>query len=110
MLPIYLVVSCFLLPLQCRNDKEHLQIKKLSELLKRLRDAGCILSQHGSKHDKWINPKTGAYDYVPRHCKEVAKGTAIKVLKIVQGNSPCQSMSHVWIYLWSSFTKNINVW
>ncbi len=53
--------------------------------MKRLRDAGCILSQHGSKHDKWINPKTGAYDYVPRHCKEVAKGTAIKVLKNLAG-------------------------
>lgn len=61
---------------------------KQSELLKRLRDAGCILSRHGSKHDKWINPKTGAYDYVPRHCKEVAKGTAMKVLIDWQGNNP----------------------
>lgn len=89
MLPIYLVVSCFLLPLQCRNDKEHLQIKKLSELLKRLRDAGCILSQHGSKHEKWTNPKTGAYDYVPRYCKEVAQGTATKVLIDWQENRSC---------------------
>lgn len=89
MLPIYLVVSCFLLPLQCRNDKEHLQIKKLSELLKRLRDAGCILSQHGSKHDKWTNPKTGAYDYVPRYFKEVAQGTATKVLIDWQENRSC---------------------
>lgn len=89
MLPIYLVVSCFLLPSQCQNDKEHLQIKKLSELLKRLRDAGCILSQHGSKHDKWTNPKTGAYDYVPRYCKEVAQGTATKVLIDWQENRSC---------------------
>lgn len=74
MLPIYLVVSCFFVTFAVSKDKELLQIMKQSELLKRLRDAGCILSQHGSKHDKWINPKTGAYDYVPRHCKEVAKG------------------------------------
>lgn len=105
MLPIYLVVSCFFVTFAVSKDKELLQIMKQSELLKRLRDAGCILSQHGSKHDKWINPKTGAYDYVPRHCKEVAKGTAIKVLKNLAGD-----MSHVWIYLWSSFNKNINVW
>lgn len=77
-----------MLPLQCRNDRELLQIKKQSELLKRLRDAGCILSRHGSKHDKWINPMTGAYDYVPRHCKEVAKGTAMKVLKNLAGEYP----------------------
>lgn len=58
---------------------------KQSELLRRLRYAGCVLSQHGSRHDKWVNPKTGAFEYVPRHCKEVPKGLAIKVLKKLAG-------------------------
>ncbi|WP_274289794.1 type II toxin-antitoxin system HicA family toxin [Prevotella corporis] len=54
---------------------------KRSELEKRLRDAGCVLSRNGSGHDKWINPKTGKFDWVPRHSKEVATGTAHKILK-----------------------------
>ena len=58
---------------------------KQSELLRRLRDAGCVLSYHGSRHDKWVNPKTGAFEYVPRHSKEVAKGTAMKVLRNLAG-------------------------
>lgn len=50
---------------------------KRSELEKRLRDAGCVLSRNGSKHDKWKNPKTGK----SRHAKEVPTGTALSILK-----------------------------
>lgn len=38
--------------------------------------------EHGAKHDKWINPKTGAKTLVGRHkSQEIAKGTAESILK-----------------------------
>ena len=51
------------------------------ELEKKLRDAGCVLLRHGSNHDIWLNPKTRDCEPIPRHAKEVAKGTALKVNK-----------------------------
>ncbi|MBO5058047.1 MAG: type II toxin-antitoxin system HicA family toxin [Prevotella sp.] len=53
---------------------------KRSELEKRLRDAGCVLSRNGSRHDKWVNLTTGNFDYVPRH-NNVAEFTAKSILK-----------------------------
>lgn len=55
-----------------------------TKLEKRLRGAGCVLSQHGGSHDKWTNPETGAFDYVPRH-REVSEGTARAILKHLTG-------------------------
>lgn len=49
---------------------------KRSELEKRLRNAGCVLSRNGGKHDKWVNPKTGKSEWIPRHAGEVATQTA----------------------------------
>lgn len=53
---------------------------KRTELEKRLRDAGCVLSRNGSRHDKWVNLKTGAFDWIPRH-NEIAIGTANSILR-----------------------------
>ncbi len=58
---------------------------KTSELLKSLRDAGCVLAQHGRRHDKWLNPRTGKAEWVPRHSGEVKKGLALKILKKLVG-------------------------
>jgi len=58
---------------------------KKHELEKRLKEAGCVLYRHGSRHDKWMNPVTGAIEFVPRHAGEVANGTAIKILKRLVG-------------------------
>ena len=58
---------------------------KTSELLKSLKDAGCILARPGSGHDKWMNPKTGKSTFVPRHAREVPKGLALKILKELAG-------------------------
>ncbi len=58
---------------------------KTSELLERLNDAGCVLSRKGTKHDKWTNPKTGKFEWVPRHAGEVPTGTAQKILKKLVG-------------------------
>lgn len=56
---------------------------KRSELEKRHRDAGCVQShKYGSNHDKWTNPKTGKFDWIPRrHAGEVLIGTALSILK-----------------------------
>jgi predicted RNA binding protein YcfA (HicA-like mRNA interferase family) len=32
---------------------------KRKELLKRIASAGCVLVQHGGRHDLYANPKTG---------------------------------------------------
>lgn len=63
------------------KTEEFIEIMKRSELEKRLRDAGCVLSRNGSRHDRWVNPKTGKFDWVPRHSTEIATGTAHKILK-----------------------------
>ncbi len=58
---------------------------KKSELVKRLREAGCFLSRQGAGHEKWTNPKTGRSQFVPRHAKEVATGTAKAILRDLVG-------------------------
>ena len=58
---------------------------KKSELERRLKSQGCVLESHGKRHDKWVNLKTGAFDFVPRHADEVATGTASKILKRLAG-------------------------
>jgi hypothetical protein len=40
---------------------------KREDLLRRLREAGCILIRHGGKHDWYTNPRTGMSQPVPRH-------------------------------------------
>ena len=58
---------------------------KTSELLKIIRNAGCVLVRHGRKHDKWKNPKTGACQWVPRHAAEVKTGLAHAILEDLVG-------------------------
>jgi predicted RNA binding protein YcfA (HicA-like mRNA interferase family) len=40
---------------------------KRKELIRQLKQAGCILYRHGAKHDIYINPVTGQKQPVPRH-------------------------------------------
>lgn len=40
---------------------------KRSELLKQIKKEGCILLRPGSRHDIYINPKTGQKQPIPRH-------------------------------------------
>lgn len=40
---------------------------KRNELLKQLNKEGCIFLRSGSKHDIYINPKTGQKQAIPRH-------------------------------------------
>jgi predicted RNA binding protein YcfA (HicA-like mRNA interferase family) len=40
---------------------------KRGALLKKLHQAGVVFVKHESKHDLYMNPRTGAKDRVPRH-------------------------------------------
>lgn len=56
-------------------------IMKGSELIKLLKKNGCSLVGHGGRHDEWFSPITGKTFPVPRHNKEVPKGTSVSILK-----------------------------
>ena len=53
---------------------------KQRDLVKRIRETGSQFVRHGSKHDWYRNPKTGAYQAVPRH-REVDERLANKIIK-----------------------------
>jgi hypothetical protein len=40
---------------------------KRGALLKKLHQAGVVFIKHESKHDLYMNPRTGVRDRVPRH-------------------------------------------
>ena len=53
---------------------------KVSELVRLLKKNKCHILRHGSRHDIWINPKTGGTTQVPRHPgKELPTGTANRI-------------------------------
>ena len=54
---------------------------KASELIKLLKESGCELVEHGKEHDKYYSPVTKQYFRVPRHKKEIATGTLVRILK-----------------------------
>jgi predicted RNA binding protein YcfA (HicA-like mRNA interferase family) len=49
-------------------------------LIKRITQAGAILVRHGSRHDIYTNPKTGAVDQVPRHA-DVKEALAKSIIR-----------------------------
>jgi len=55
---------------------------KTSELIKILKASGkCKFIGHGKKHDEWYSEITDTHFYIPRHAKEMKKGTANQILK-----------------------------
>ena len=55
---------------------------KYSELIKKLKRAGCTLIEHGKEHDKWYSPITGKTFRIPRHqTQDVKKGTLGSIMK-----------------------------
>ncbi|MEZ4494917.1 MAG: type II toxin-antitoxin system HicA family toxin [Dehalococcoidia bacterium] len=42
---------------------------KRGDLLRRLRQYGCILKREGRSHSIWLNPETGVAETVPRHAE-----------------------------------------
>jgi predicted RNA binding protein YcfA (HicA-like mRNA interferase family) len=59
---------------------------KHSELIRKLKKAGCLLKKHGASHDIWENPETGATTTVPRHgSKEIKEKTARSIFEDLLG-------------------------
>lgn len=55
---------------------------KYSELVVKLKTAGCYVVRHGANHDWWHSPVTGKNFPVPRHGNhEVPKGTERNIMK-----------------------------
>ena len=53
---------------------------KRGDFIRDLKDAGCVLARHGSKHDVYSNPANSKQATVPRHneladtlCKTIKK-------------------------------------
>lgn len=53
---------------------------KRVDLIKEIQATGAVLVRHGSKHDWYRNPATGAYQPVPRH-REINERLARHIIK-----------------------------
>jgi hypothetical protein len=53
---------------------------KRNLLLKNLKELGCVFVKHGKKHDRYINPKTGVTQQIPRHT-DIKEILATEILK-----------------------------
>jgi predicted RNA binding protein YcfA (HicA-like mRNA interferase family) len=53
---------------------------KRGALLKALRKQGCVFVEHCKKHDRYLQPKTGITDQVPRH-SDINETLAKQIMK-----------------------------
>ncbi len=60
---------------------------KRGELIRHLKEFGCILKREGAGHSLWVNPKTGEMEAVPRHneiknqlAKKICRGLSVPEL------------------------------
>jgi len=54
----------------------------IAEFIRFLQKQGIKFKAHGSRHDVYWNPKTGAIAQIPRHkSRDIKKGTMDKILK-----------------------------
>jgi len=54
----------------------------IAEFIRSLQKQGIKFRSHGSRHDVYWNPKTGACAQIPRHpAQEIKKGTMEIILK-----------------------------
>jgi predicted RNA binding protein YcfA (HicA-like mRNA interferase family) len=55
---------------------------KVSEFVRHLKKQGIVFEEHGTKHDKYTNPKNGQSARIPRHqSQEIRTGTREQILK-----------------------------
>ena len=55
---------------------------RVSEFIRQLKKQGIKFEEHGKKHDKYVNPKTGQSARLPRHqSQEIRDGTREQILK-----------------------------
>jgi mRNA interferase HicA len=53
---------------------------KLADLVRHLRQHGCVLKREGGAHSIWENPNTGDWTAVPRH-REVKDHLARRICR-----------------------------
>ena len=54
----------------------------IAEFIRSIQKRGIRFKAHGSRHDVYWNPKTGACAQIPRHqSQDIKKGTMEKILK-----------------------------
>jgi hypothetical protein len=53
---------------------------KRGTLLKILHAQGAVFVKHGKKHDKYLQPRTGKTDQIPRHT-DISEDTAKSIIK-----------------------------
>ena len=56
---------------------------KRKELVRQLRELGCIFIRHGRRHDWYQNPRTKVAQPVPRH-NEINDNLAKHIIKILK--------------------------
>ena len=55
---------------------------KRRDLIRLLRDMGCVFIRHGGKHDWYQNPRTKVSQSVPRH-REIKERLAEHIIKML---------------------------
>ena len=55
---------------------------KRKDLIREIESIGCVLVQHGAKHDWYINPETKKSQPVPRH-NEINENLARHIIKML---------------------------
>ena len=55
---------------------------KRTELIRKIKKAGCVLIRHGGNHDWYQNPNTEVCQPVPRH-REINEKLAKHILKML---------------------------
>lgn len=53
---------------------------KRGDLIRHLREFGCVLKREGAGHSLWVNPETGAMEAIPRH-NEIKNQLARKICR-----------------------------
>ncbi len=53
---------------------------KRGDLIRHLKEFGCVLKREGAGHSLWINPKTGEMEAIPRH-NEIKNQLAKKICR-----------------------------
>ncbi|MFZ4557545.1 MAG: type II toxin-antitoxin system HicA family toxin [Pseudanabaena sp.] len=60
---------------------------KRGDLIRHLKEFGCILKREGAGHSLWVNPETGEMEAVPRHneiknqlAKKICRGLSVPEL------------------------------
>jgi len=60
---------------------------KRGDLIRHLKEFGCVLKREGAGHSLWVNPKTGEMEAIPRHneiknqlAKKICRGLSVPEL------------------------------